>query len=216
MEEYDDEPSYRIKVIVVGDSTVGKTSLISQYNSFQDGEIPRTSSTIACESINKKFSKNDELVSVDVWDTIGQEKHQSMSQSYYRNASGALIVYSITAKESFKKLPEWIKRVKEGWLPDWQIMLLGNKWELKQERAIEYEDGYELSLAEGTGFNEIGAKTGENLGDSFNKLIEDILDKSKATILVRESDNLKISNQSKSKYNNSTIIHQKPKDKWKW
>ncbi|CAI2381015.1 unnamed protein product [Moneuplotes crassus] len=164
--EYEEDSSCRVKIIVVGNSNVGKTSLISQYSHFQEDGLPNTNPNLICEAQIKKFSKDDQLVYVDIWDTVGQERFQAISTQYYKRASGAMIVYSIEDQDSFNNILIWIERVQENCPKGCKIMLIGNKADLNAVRSVTYKEGFELSLEYGIQFFEVSAKTGHNITEN--------------------------------------------------
>lgn len=97
-----------IKAVIIGDSGVGKSNIISRYMS---GEFGKCESTIGCESVIKKLEINGRKIKLMIWDTAGQEKYKSISQAYYRNAAAVILVYDITCHDSFENLCKWYEEL---------------------------------------------------------------------------------------------------------
>ena len=158
---------FNIKIIVVGDISVGKTSLIRRYITNLFSEDPRAS--ISCE-FQKKTLDIDENTSVNlqIWDTAGEEKFMAVTRQYFTDSHGAMIVYDLTNKNTFLKLNKWIKEVKEKASKDVVIMVVGNKSELVSEKV---ELGDELKpFQENYEYQEVSSKCGTNVSLAFEKL----------------------------------------------
>ena len=122
---------YMIKLILIGDSDVGKTSLVARFKNPDPKKRIKTHTTIGYDFWSKFFEQDDKLIQVHLWDTTGQEKYRSLIKNYYRKAVGAFLVYDITKQETFERLPKWLEELKENWEPGWEIMLVGNKADLE-------------------------------------------------------------------------------------
>ncbi|XP_060700377.1 ras-related protein Rab-37-like isoform X5 [Hemiscyllium ocellatum] len=140
------------KTILVGDSGVGKTSLLVQFD--QGKFIPGSfSATVG--------------IGFTIWDTAGQERFRSVTHAYYRDAQALLLLYDITSKSSFDNIRAWLTEVHEYAQQDVVIMLLGNKADITSERAIKREEGEKLAREYGVPFIETSAKTGINVELAF-------------------------------------------------
>ncbi|XP_072339052.1 ras-related protein Rab-37-like isoform X3 [Scyliorhinus torazame] len=140
------------KTILVGDSGVGKTSLLVQFD--QGKFIPGSfSATVG--------------IGFTIWDTAGQERFRSVTHAYYRDAQALLLLYDITSKSSFDNTRAWLTEVHEYAQQDVVIMLLGNKADITSERAIKREEGEKLAREYGVPFIETSAKTGINVELAF-------------------------------------------------
>ena len=156
------------KLIVVGDSGVGKSclSIKAIKNYFEDLYAP----TVGFEFLSFSVKINDETVKLQIWDTCGQEAYRSLINSFYRNSSLAILVYSIENKESFENLENWLNDIKTQSSPDIKIILIGNKVDLEDKRVVTKEMGeqfrndHNLCL-----FMETSAKTGFNAQNLFMK-----------------------------------------------
>ena len=131
MEYSDGDWDYMIKIILIGDSGVGKTCLVSRFNNPDPRKQLKVYSTIGYDYCSKFFEQDDKLIQVHLWDTTGQEKYKSLIKNYYRKAMGAFLVYDITKQETFDDIPNWIDELKENWETNCEIMLVGNKSDLE-------------------------------------------------------------------------------------
>ena len=154
------------KIIIIGNSGVGKTSITN--NATKNVFIENYRSTIGMEIFSLYFKINHKLLKLQIWDTCGQEIYRSLITNFYRNSSLALIVYSIDKRESFKDIDLWIKELKSKSSPDIKIILVGNKTDLIDVRQVSYEEGAKYLEQPGiTRFFETSAKTGENIQNIF-------------------------------------------------
>ena len=152
------------KIIIVGDSGVGKSSLLKRavQNRF-DGSYQ---ATIGFEFLLMHFKVNDLRLKLQIWDTCGQEMYRSLVQGFYRNTSLALVVYDVNFKKSYDGLDIWIKDIRQHTEQDLPIFIAGNKNDL--ERAVPFEEAKVFSLSNRTKyFTECSAKTGYNVKEIF-------------------------------------------------
>ena len=155
------------KIIIVGNSGVGKSclSLKATKNIFD----VNYNETIGFEFFDFNVCFEDkERIKLQIWDTCGQEIYRSFISNFYRNSSLAIIVYSISDKNSFDDVEEWLKELKAKSSPDIKIFLLGNKADLEEERQVTYEEGEQLkNFYDILYFKETSAKTGLNVTEVF-------------------------------------------------
>ena len=159
------------KLIVIGDSAVGKSCLTMKAtkNFFEEFYSP----TVGFEFFTFNVKVNDKAIKLQIWDTCGQEVYRSLIQSFYRNSSLAMMVYSINSKESFDNVEMWLRELRTHSNPDVKVFLIGNKSDLEAEREVTTEQGENfykqnnLSL-----FMESSAKTGFNTQKIFIKAAE--------------------------------------------
>ena len=164
-EEY---PQYDIsfKIIVIGDSNVGKSCLTSQ--AVRNKFIDFYQTTIGFEFLTFNLRMNSQVVKLQVWDTCGQEIYKSLISNFYRNSSLALIVYAINNRASFEHATIWLKELKETSNPKVKIFLVGNKCDLENNRVVSKEEGYNFKEKHKLDkFMETSAKTGENARNSL-------------------------------------------------
>ncbi|XP_045890670.1 ras-related protein Rab-37-like isoform X2 [Micropterus dolomieu] len=161
------------KTILVGDSGVGKTSLLVQYD--QGKFIPGSfTATVGIGFTNKVVDVDNLKVKLQIWDTAGQERFRSVTHAYYRDAQALLLIYDITSKQSFDNIRAWLSEVHEYAQKDVVIMLLGNKSDMAAERAVKMEDGEKLAKEYGVPFMETSAKTGVNVDLAFLAIAKEL------------------------------------------
>uniref|UniRef100_M4AAT5 small monomeric GTPase n=1 Tax=Xiphophorus maculatus TaxID=8083 RepID=M4AAT5_XIPMA len=152
--------------ILVGDSGVGKTSLLVQFD--QGKFIPGSfSATVGIGFTNKEVTVDNVKVKLQIWDTAGQERFRSVTHAYYRDAHALLLLYDITNKSSFDNIRAWLTEIHEYAHTDVVIMLLGNKADMSGERAIRRDEGERLAREYSVPFMETSAKTGVNVELAF-------------------------------------------------
>ncbi len=127
------------KVVLIGDSGVGKTNILSRYmkNEFNFD----TKATVGVEFATKKFDIKNRKIKAQIWDTAGQERYKSITSSYYKGAKGAFVVYDITRKASFDTVDKWIVDLRNNIGQDVTIILVGNKCDLVEQRSVTFEEG---------------------------------------------------------------------------
>ena len=153
------------KIIVIGDAGVGKSCLTSKASKGTFDEF--YSATVGFEFLTFNVKINDKIIKLQIWDTCGQEIYRSLISSFYRNASLAMIVYSIDNKESFIHINTWLKELKMQSNPDIKIFLIGNKVDL-ENRVVSYDEAKKLQSENEIGYLcETSAKTGLNAKEVF-------------------------------------------------
>lgn len=134
-EEYD----MIFKVVLIGDSGVGKSNIMSRY--LKDEFSIETKTTVGVEFGAKKLELNGNNIKAQIWDTAGQERYKSITNAYYKGSKGALLVYDITKKESFDNIDRWILELKNNGESEVTIILIGNKSDLDAERQVSKDEG---------------------------------------------------------------------------
>ena len=162
LEHYD----LSFKIIVIGDSNVGKSSLA--IKAIKNKFDPGYSATLGFEYFSFFIKIDEKIIKLQIWDTCGQEIYQSLITNFYRNSSLAIMVYAINNRTSFEHIDHWLKEIKRNSNPDAKIFLIGNKNDLEEERKISYEEGekysYDLDFSK---FFESSAKSGFNAKNIF-------------------------------------------------
>jgi small GTP-binding protein len=161
-----------IKVVVVGDSYVGKSNIVSRYT--KDIFTQETKSTIGVEFGSKKVEIGDVKIKAQIWDTAGQERYKSVANAYYKSAKGALVVFDITEINSFNNVDNWITEVKSKADEDCVVILVGNKIDLTDNRKITPKQGIEKAKKYEIHYVETSACTANNINQLFQTLTEGI------------------------------------------
>ncbi|XP_055353938.1 ras-related protein Rab-11A-like [Paramacrobiotus metropolitanus] len=167
-----DHYDYLFKVILVGDVTVGKTNLVGRYtrNTFTSA----TKATVGVDYATHIVNVDGKTIKVLIWDTSGQERFQALSNSYYRGAAGALIVYDITMADSFRNVERWLGKLREHIDENAAIMLVGNKSDLEELRTVRKEEGRRFAEKHHLSFIETSAMDDINVGNAFRSTVTDI------------------------------------------
>jgi Ras-related protein Rab-11A len=166
------EEALLLKLILVGDSGVGKSNLISQ---FVDGVFnAETPSTCGVEIATRLVAVNDQVVRAQLWDTAGQERYAAITRAYYRGAKGGFLVYDVSLATSFANLGRWLKELREHAV-EIPLMLLANKSDVEELRVVSIEEGKNYAAKENMGFMEVSAATGTNVNEAFGELIGNVL-----------------------------------------
>ncbi|WVZ55567.1 hypothetical protein U9M48_006208, partial [Paspalum notatum var. saurae] len=155
------------KCIVIGDAGVGKSCLMLQFTDqrFRSELDP----TISCEFGSRIVDIDGKPTKLQIWDTSGQELHRSISRVFYRGAAVAILVYDITRRDTFDDAALWLKDAMESAPPNLTTVLVGNKCDLSDRRAVSYEEGESFAKMYGLFFMESSAKTAQNVEEPFIK-----------------------------------------------
>lgn len=173
----EDDTNYKLlfKLIIVGESCVGKSNIIVRYT---EGEFKNIiGNTLGVELYNKYINIKDKYSKLQIYDTAGQERYHSIVSNYFRGSHGCFIVYDITNQESFDKIEFWYQSVKQKASNDVSIILVGNKCDLEEQRVITKEKGEEKAKELNIPFFETSALSDININEIFRELVENIYDK---------------------------------------
>lgn len=172
----DEELDFIFKVVFLGDSSVGKSNIISKYKL---NEFNRNSkSTVGVEFYSKIITQDNKNIKIQIWDTAGQERFKAITKSYYKGAKGAIIVYDITRRATFENVQEWFKDTKTmGDNTYIVLMLIGNKCDLVNERQVSTEEGKKEAEMNGMAFMETSALDGTNITEAFELMAKLITEK---------------------------------------
>ena len=161
------------KILLLGDSTVGKTCFLMKYTdkTFQEEHM----TTIGFDYRIKSMKlKNGKTVKIQIWDTAGQDKFRAITKNYYKGSHGIILIYDITNPKTFQNITDWVSQVREEASHNVVIYLIGNKIDLSNERNVSIEEGKELAEKLGLPFNEASALDGTNINEIFNDIVERI------------------------------------------
>ncbi|CAA2963702.1 ras-related protein RABA2a-like [Olea europaea var. sylvestris] len=168
----DEEYDYLFKAVLIGDSGVGKSNLLSRFtrNEF----CLESKSTIGVEFATRTLKVEGRTVKAQIWDTAGQERYRAITSAYYRGALGALLVYDVTKPTTFENVSRWLKELRDHADSNIVIMLIGNKTDLKHLRAVATEDAQGFAEKEGLSFMETSALEATNVENAFQTILSEI------------------------------------------
>ena len=168
-EEYD----LMFKILLLGDSGVGKSSLLLRYtkNEF----ISDMRSTIGVEFALKYITIDNYQLKIQIWDTAGMERYRSITNAYYKGAKGVIVLYDICRKKSFENVDKWIDDFKSKADDDAVIILIGNKSDLDDKREVSKEEGESKAQMNKFAFMETSAKDNNNVQKAFETLFSEIV-----------------------------------------
>uniref|UniRef100_A0A8D0RGH3 Ras-related protein Rab-19 n=2 Tax=Sus scrofa TaxID=9823 RepID=A0A8D0RGH3_PIG len=170
----DENFDYLFKVILVGDSNVGKTCVVQHFKSGVYTEAQQN--TIGVDFTVRALEIDGKKVKMQVWDTAGQERFRTITQSYYRSAHAAIIAYDLTRRSTFESVPHWIHEIEKYGAANLVIMLIGNKCDLWEKRHVLFEDA--CTLAEKYGLLavlETSAKESKNIDEVFVLMARELI-----------------------------------------
>ncbi len=182
---------YNLKIIVLGDISVGKTSVIGRFITNSFSEVYKSS--ISCEFKKKEMDIDGETAAnLQIWDTAGEEKFMAVTKQYYNGSHGAMIIYDLTSKITFTKMNKWLKDVKDNAPKDIVIMVVGNKSDLVMEKV---DLGDELKpFKDNYLYCDVSAKNGTNVSLAFEnltlKIVEKLKEKKEKGLDVEQRDSI--------------------------
>ena len=174
--EYD----YLFKLLLIGDSGVGKSCLLLRFadDTYTESYI----STIGVDFKIRSIELEGKTVKLQIWDTAGQERFRTITSSYYRGAHGIIIVYDVTDKESFQNIQHWLQEIDKYANEGVMKLLVGNKSDLQSKKVVSYDEAKELADSLGIGFIETSAKNAHNVEQAFTKMALEMKTKVKTTV----------------------------------
>jgi Ras-related protein Rab-11A len=167
---FDDDYDMIFKVVLIGDSGVGKSNILSRY--IRDEFSIETKSTVGVEFGSKKLKIKGVNIKAQIWDTAGQERYKSITNAYYKGAKGALVVFDISRKETFTTIDRWIGELKGNADNEVSIILIGNKSDLEEHRQVTQEEAKIKAEQYNLAYLETSALQAINIDKSFNMMIE--------------------------------------------
>jgi len=200
----DDEYDYLFKVVLIGDSGVGKSNLLSRFtrNEFN----LESKSTIGVEFATRSIRCDGKTIKAQIWDTAGQERYRAITSAYYRGAVGALLVYDISKSVSYDNVERWLNELRDHADSNIVIMLVGNKSDLRHLRAVQTDQAAAFAEKHGLSFIETSALDSTNVEQAFQRILQEIyhivavnrLDK-KDPHDVKDTDTVEIGGQEPEK-----------------
>ena len=200
-DEEEAEDDYNLyKILLLGDTSVGKSCLLLRFcdNSFQEAHLTTIGLDFRLKTINLK---DDRKVKIQIWDTAGEDRFRSITRNYYKGAKGILLIFDVTEKETFTHVRDWIERIHEESPEGITICLVGNKIDMNESRVISNEEGKKIADEFKIPYFETSAKS--NIG------VEEVF-----TYLVKEVDTIYM-NEHKEEVGRKTVLNQKTKNKKK-
>ncbi|CAF1459366.1 unnamed protein product [Adineta steineri] len=179
---------YIFKIVLTGDSGVGKSSLLSRFTRNEFSLESR--STIGVEFSTKEVQVDGKTIKVQIWDTAGQERFMAITKAYYRNALGALVVFDMLKASTFQNLDQWYNEVRANAGIDCSVILVGNKVDQRHIRAVLSEDAKRYADERNIQYIETSALDATNVEQAFRSLIADIYRNWAARVDSREDSNI--------------------------
>lgn len=166
---------YMFKILIIGNSSVGKTSFLFRYadDSFTSAFV----STVGIDFKVKTVIRKEKRMKLQIWDTAGQERYRTITTAYYRGAMGFILMYDVTNEDSFNSVQDWVTQIKTYSWDNAQVILVGNKSDIERDRVISYDRGKQLADQLGLEFFETSAKENINVKNVFERLVDIICDK---------------------------------------
>ena len=169
---YYEKEYYKLKLIILGDSGVGKTNIIQRY--ISDTFNTETRATVGVEFFVKNYRVNNDIIKLEIWDTAGQERYKSITSAYYKGSRGALIVYDITRTITFEDIEKWKNEINEKVKGSLKLMLIGNKCDLKDERKVSIEEALEKAKLLNIPLMETSALDSTNIQKAFENILKEM------------------------------------------
>ena len=161
------------RYILIGDSKVGKTSLLLQFTERQF--LHEQEVTVGVEMNSRTCHIDGKEIKLEIWDTAGQESYLALTRSYYRAADGCLLVFDITRASTFKALPMWLSEARQNSNnPNLVILMIGNKADLNDQRQVSTAEAEEFAIANNIIYIELSAKNYQQVEESFLTSAEEI------------------------------------------
>ena len=173
MAKYTNQDDYLIKLLIIGDLGVGKTSFLLRFtdNNFTTSH----QTTIGIDYKQKEMDIDGKVIKLQIWDTAGQERFKTITQSYYKGAMGIILTYDCTNEQSFNNIRNWVQQTKMYASDNVSMVLIGNKCDLLNVR-VTTEQGEALAQELGIKFFETSAKTSLNVKNTFRCIVKEIKD----------------------------------------
>lgn len=169
---------YLFKLVLIGDSAVGKSNILSRY--VHDRFKIDSATTIGVEFTTKNIQveTNGKVsnVKLQIWDTAGQERYRSITNAYYRGATGCLLVFDVTKRSSFEHTLDWLNELKSHSNGDTKVILIGNKIDLRHLREVTSEEAGAFCKDHSLTYVETSAQSGHNIEDAFVGLVTEIIE----------------------------------------
>ncbi len=186
MEEEGERYEQLYKIIIIGDSGVGKSNILNRYlrNEFKQD----SKSTVGVEFGSKQLKVCGTNIKLQIWDTAGQERYRSITSAYYKGSKGCFLVYDITSAQSFENIEKWYEEIIKTVDKDLSIILVGNKSDLENERQVTVEMGQDKAKNLNCPFFETSALNNTYIDTVFTTISEDIYNRCKNAPKIDDED----------------------------
>lgn len=181
----DEAYNFVFKVVLIGESGVGKSNMLSRFTKNEFNHDSRT--TIGVEFSTRTTQLSGYTIKAQIWDTAGLERYRAITSAYYRGAVGALLVYDITKHLTYESVERWLKELYDHADPHIVVMLVGNKTDLESERSVPTEEAKDYAEKNGLLFLETSALESTNVEAAFNNVLAEIHRKANSKEVVRGS-----------------------------
>lgn len=183
-----------LKIIVLGESGVGKTSLLLRY--VERKFTMNTKSTIGANFLTKEVEVDDKVATCQIWDTAGQERFQGLGTAFYRGSDGVIFVFDVTQRRTFEELEHWkeafLIQVGQEGNKDFPMIIIANKIDLKEERVVSRKELQEWCAQYGLKFFEASAKEDENVEKAFEEITRLVISKMKPEDIMYDTVDLSV------------------------
>lgn len=163
---------YLIKLLLIGDSGVGKSCLLLRFS--DDQFTPSFITTIGIDFKIKTIELDGKRIKLQIWDTAGQERFRTITTAYYRGAMGIMLIYDVCDEQSFSNIRNWIRNIEQHAADNVNKILIGNKADMVSDKKVEASRAQALADEYGISFFECSAKTNQNVVEAFTSLAVDI------------------------------------------
>ena len=188
----DDPDNYEqlYKIIIIGDSGVGKSNILGRYlhNEFKHD----TKSTVGVEFGSKQLKVDGINIKLQIWDTAGEERYRAITSAYYKGSKGCFIVYDITSEISFENVEKWYEEIRKSAEKEISVILVGNKCDLENERKVSIELGQSKAKNLNCPFFETSALNNTNIVTAFQSISENIYNRCKNEKNLEDDDDYEI------------------------
>lgn len=181
----DEAYNFVFKVVLIGESGVGKSNLLSRFTKNEFNHDSRT--TIGVEFSTRTVQLSGFTIKAQIWDTAGLERYRAITSAYYRGAVGALLVYDITKHLTYESVERWLKELYDHADPEIVVMLVGNKTDLESERSVPIDEAKDFADKKDILFLETSALESTNVEAAFTNVLAEIHKKVSSKEVVRGS-----------------------------
>jgi len=175
MSKNNNQYDFLMKLLVIGDSGVGKSCLLLRF--AEDSFTPNFITTIGIDFKIKTVEMEGKRIRLQIWDTAGQERFRTITTAYYKGAMGILLVYDVTDEQSFQHVGMWMKNIQTHAQENVKTILVGNKCDMTSDKVVETAQGTALAKEYGVKFFEASAKSNTNVTECFMALASEVMDR---------------------------------------